>query len=1041
MKNITSISSFSEYLDLLALMKDSIIIFSIKDTAGYWLNDTIQLKLKKLGLKENLIQQFFVGYIAILKDGKVLYEKKSKNGEYEEYHTSILNHAIDVISRPYENGNKASICIDKKEYAVNERGLNIVIYSKLQNKVIDSVAFDTHVPEYYCTRIKEHYDVGVVGCWWGSNYGSCLNGYAVYKTLKSFGLSVWMINRHDLGARRDTQNYRFAKKFYPCDEVSPIIPMDKMNEINEKCDIFLAGSDQIWKYFLNRLFDMEYMLKFAGDSKKKISFGSSFGHSWDTTPKELLPQAKRLMKRFNAVSVREESGVDICRDTYGIKATTVIEPVFCLEQNQYRELANFSNIEEKEPFILTYILDPSPEKRRAIQYYSKISGMKTINVLDLDHLVYEKNRKILDLPNIMPQIAPQDFIKLYMECSFVLTDSFHGTSFAIIFNKPFLSITNYNRGAVRFNELLEKFDLMDRLVTDPKNIPESQKYFEQIDYSEINQKISDERKKSISWLKKAIETPIEELPSIMIPQKAVTSILDKKFCMGCGACVSICPKNALSLVPDEYGYYKSKIDYEKCVDCGICSKVCSAIELPKNTSFKEPKCFEFIAADDSLLEKSSSGGIFPVLANIILEHSGNVVGAAWEKDFSVKHIIVNDKKDLPKLQKSKYLQSYLGKIYKDIKLKLENNEIVLFSGCPCQVAGLKAYLGKEYENLVSIDLLCGNSPSPKFFKKYVEEAFPKGIVNYEFRDKKQGWRADTIRVIQSDGNIITRRGGSEDNYQRVYHNHTMCSTHCEKCKYQTLPRFGDITIGDFWGIGEKDTQIDTQKGVSVILCNSKKGEKLISKIPEKMIHVMKEVPLNWLGGNGYAINGSHNYCSPHRNSFYDVIRTMPFSKAVDYALKPNKGIYNDVYKISNSPLQFDSSLQRFKFDTRVWEEHTINGLTTLIVKPGMSKVGRYAVMSMGKALEQNKKYLFSISFKMKTSSHVLNLHIKDSGSNYYQVVYSYNIPDDYSEEMIKLSFEFSPKSNIFDEFMIGASQISGQNNYIAFDYINITEVE
>ena len=1020
-----------DFLDFLAETSNTVII-CLKDTAGYWLDTNIQTKLHTLGLKETLVKKLMSGYIAIIDDKKVIYERLGPDNEKISFRTQINEHLIEVVSAPFKNGNLASICIDGADYAVNDRGLNIVVFEKHSNKIVDSVAFDTHVKEFYCTRIKEHYDIGVVGCWWGTNYGSCLNGYAVYKILKSFGLKIWMINRHDFGARRDTPNVKFARKMYEDDEVSPIIHMGQMNKMNEKCDTFLAGSDQIWKYWLNRLYDLEFMLKFADDSKKKISFGSSFGHAWDSTPKEVLPETYRLMRRFDAISVRENSGVDICREVYGLKAQKVIEPVFCLSIQEYMELAQKAEIDETEPFMLTYILDPTEEIRKAILAYSELLGVKAVNVLDLDYMVYEENRKKLNLENILPQILPEDLMRLYSKCSFVLTDSFHGTAFAIIFNKPFLSVINMKRGAVRFTEMLEKFDLMNHLAQDPASIPIDSKYTEDIDYTAINKMIKDEREEAIAWLKNAIETPKWQLPSIILSD-TISNKLNRELCTGCSACVNSCPMGAISLKPDEHGYYRAVVNYEKCIGCGKCLKACPALQLPQNNNFKQPELYEFIAADENVLYASSSGGAFPLLSKEAFKRKGVVVGAAWQGDFSVAHIIIDNEKDMHKLQKSKYLQSYMGKVFQGVKEKLESGIFVLFSGCPCQVAGLKTFLGKEYENLIMVDLLCGNAPSTYFFQKYIRDDFDEALEAYEFRYKKEGWRADCATIITTASrNVIVRRGAKQDSYQRVYHNHVMCPKHCENCKYQNAPRFGDLTIGDFWGIEDKDKSINIDKGVSAVLCNNEKGKKFFECIPEEAVSVRKKVPLAWLGGNGF-VNGGHNFASPKRDAFYKAVEMMPFPKAINYALKPNKGIYPE-----RGVLNYSARAVHFSFDSSVWEEHYVNGATILITKHIQEKTGKYATMSLDRMLKKGCSYILKMRFKVKSDSDTINFHVKDSGTRIYQVIYSHKISHT-EDNWIEINREFVPDSDIYDEFMIGAAQLCGEGRFLAIDYIDIME--
>ncbi len=1043
---ISSVKQLLVYLEELKKLENCIITVCMKDTAGFWLDEEVQSGLEELGLKENLVKELMVGYIGIIENGVPIYEKKTPNSS-EEYDGEIGGHRFHIVSAPFNSGNTASVEIDGTEYAMGKRGLNFVIFDKTSSQVIDTVAFDTHVQNYACNRMKKHYDVGVLGCWFGSNYGSCLNGFAVYKVLKSLNQSVLMINKPN-AVRNDweivgTHNARFIDKFYAPDEVSPCFSSKEMTELNNYCDTFLTGSDQIWNYFINNIFDFTFMQSFVSDSKKKISFGTSFGKAVDITPKEKLPYTKKLLRRYNAVSLREESGVKICRDVYGVKAKAVVEPVFCLKKEQYEEIAETSEIKKEEPYIVTYMLDPTEEKRRAIQYYCEESGMKAYNILDGDPRVYDKNNKILDLPDTMGKIGAEDFLRLYQNASLVITDSFHGTAFAIIFNKPFISITNQKRGSVRFNELLGKFGLLERLVEDSENIPHDPKYFEAIDFEKANEIMEDERNSSIEWLKNVVETPVEKLPPILIENKSITANLDMTMCMGCGACVSSCPVSCLRLQPDADGYYRSTNDYNKCINCGVCAAVCPARKLPKNTNTKEPELIEFRASDEEVIYKSSSGGIFTVLANEAFRRNGVVVGAAWNENLDdepiVEHIMIESPEELHKLQKSKYLQSYTGDIFRNVKEKLDNGTFVLFTGTPCQVTGLKSYLRKDYDNLIAVDLLCGNAPSAGFFKKYLRDSFPEGIREYEFRYKSEKfvWDSNVVKVVKADGSEEIRKGGRDDDYQRVYHNHTMCSKHCENCRYQSVPRFGDITIGDFWGIGSKEKTLNTSKGVSAILCSNPKGKAFLDSLPKDEIEIMKKVPLNWLGKNGWAINNSHNFVSPKRNEFYKAVKTMPFSQAINYALKPNHGTYD---ADSRYPLHFKSK-KFFNFDANVWEEHIVKDCVVLTVKNGQAKPGMFAAMPLNRMLEKGKKYTLSIRFRVKTKSDWLNFHLKDSGSDIWQVIQYCKMSNYNQNDWIEITKDFVPNANFYDEFMLGASQIKGEDAYIAFDYISIKEQE
>ena len=892
--------------------------------------------------------------------------------------------------------------------------------------------------------MKKHYDICVAGFWYGFNYGSLLNGYAEYKLLKNMGKEVLMLHKPIApGApiidREITEghNVSFVNKYYDAEDISPRYTYYELKSLNEICDCFCAGSDQIWNYELS--FHENLYMPFVEDDKKLISFSTSFGHKKDKTPIECRERIKSYLERYSAISVREKFDVEILKNNYGLVGQLVFEPVFCLDKKYYEELILNSKFNEEEPYILTYILDPNEEKRNAIIYYAKQLGVKVINLLDGDTYVREKNRKILNLPNILENIEAEDFLKTFYNAKYVITDSFHGTAFSIIFNKPFLSIGNYGRGFERFIDLLSRLDLMDRLV-DPRAIPHDKKYLKPIDYTDVNEIIKRESRYTIEWLKNAVDMSKCELPELKKLDridKCVIQTCDIELCVGCGACFSSCHKNAISMEKNEFGYYKPTIDIEKCVNCGICTKVCPVVNEVVRSNSETPECYEVVAANKEILEKSSSGGAFSLLAHEVFEKGGCVFGAAWTDDFSVEHIMIDNENDMYKLRKSKYLQSYVGDTFRKVKEKLEEEKFVLFSGCPCQAAGLKQYLGsKEYDNLLIVDLLCGNAPSPDFFKKYIQDSYGNNILKYEFRDKTYGWNPVTTKVTFKDGAILLINKAYQSDYQRVYHNHTMCPYHCENCKYQNVPKIGDITIGDFWWINSNDKEVDSRQGISALLVNNEKAKDFFDNINESNFKVKKQVPFEWLKGNGFTVKGTHNFVSPKRSLFYDAIRTMPFSKAVNYALKPKYGTYRQ----NESVLCYNPKKTKFSFDENIWEEHMINGVIYLFTKSENSPCQKYARMFFNKLLVKGQKYELHIKFKINTEENCYNLHIKDSGSNYYQIIWSERVDSQNRGKWVDRTIIFVPDANIFDEFMVGAAQLVGEGSYIAFSLIDIREV-
>ena len=291
--------------------------------------------------------------------------------------------------------------------------------------------------------------------------------------------------------------------------------------------------------------------------------------------------------------------------------------------------------------------------------------------------------------------------------------------------------------------------------------------------------------------------------------------LQKEKCSGCSACYPVCPTNAITMEYDEEGFLYPIVIHKKCTNCGLCSKVCPELNFEFDNK-KTPQCYAMQAADEIRM-KSSSGGMFTILADYIFERGGFVCGAAFNKNenWKVEHIIIEKKEDLDKLRGSKYVQSDKKDIFKKIKELLGKDKYVLFSGCPCEVAGLKNFLRKDYDKLILVDLLCASTESPKIWEKYLKENFAdKEIKNITFRDKASfGWTLQ-LNVYFEDEDYY-RGSNSQNEYCRFFSSHIMSRKSCYKCSFSSLPRVGDITIGDFWNIDRYDKNLDDRKGTSL----------------------------------------------------------------------------------------------------------------------------------------------------------------------------------------------------------------------------------
>lgn len=350
------------------------------------------------------------------------------------------------------------------------------------------------------------------------------------------------------------------------------------------------------------------------------------------------------------------------------------------------------------------------------------------------------------------------------------------------------------------------------------------------------------------------------------------------FCTGCGACANACNTKALKLIKDKNGFLKPVFDKSLCVDCNRCISVCPILKK-KNISEYQPQCF-MAMADDETRKLSSNGGTFSILAREVFNRNGVVFGASWNSDFSVQHSKAENEEELSLLRKSKYLQSNIEYTFQSAKKQLDTGRYVLFSGTPCQIQGLKLFLSKEYENLITIDILCHYVPSPKVFQKYLDENFGlNNISSFTFREKEKGWNPTLIKIEKKDGSI-EYRDDTNDYLQKGFHSRLFMNEACENCKFAEFPRVGDITIGDYWG-GYNNSNYNDGKGTGEIIINSKKGFDFIDSVKEKFYR-FEEIPLETTFENRIKKNYPIHKEQEH---FLHLLKTENFNKSVERALE------------------------------------------------------------------------------------------------------------------------------------------------------------
>lgn len=304
----------------------------------------------------------------------------------------------------------------------------------------------------------------------------------------------------------------------------------------------------------------------------------------------------------------------------------------------------------------------------------------------------------------------------------------------------------------------------------------------------------------------------------------------KMDCYGCRACEDICPKNAIQMEADEQGFSYPAVDQELCVSCGLCTKACQIGKTSEVRTNAAVRCLG-VKNHDTIRLISSSGGIYTAISEYVLSAGGLCVGAAYDEEMQVTHAFAATREERDRFRGSKYVQSNMGGIYRQIQKYLSAERSVLFTGTPCQCAALKLYLKTtktDTNNLFVMDLVCHGAPSPGIWKEYVrvlEKEMGAKMVDYTFRNKEVGWRNYNIKAWFENGKTCT--GGAKGRvFAKLFSADVMLRPSCYYCPYASLTRCTDVTIGDFWGIEQIDGAFSDNKGISMLLINTRKGAAL-----------------------------------------------------------------------------------------------------------------------------------------------------------------------------------------------------------------------
>lgn len=740
--------------------------------------------------------------------------------------------------------------------------------------------------------------VGIVSCYFKNNYGSMLQAYATKRFLDNNNIPNETINidgnkdfskgkkkyylsqvfnfsfiKSKLGmikmkfdtklnkklgknvAIRNKKYKEFRKEFNLSRMSNTYDDLTKLSK--ERYSDILLGSDQLWLP-VNVVADY-YTLNWVPNDINKISFSTSFGVS--TIPNKYNNLYKQFLKRINHLSVREDTGVKLIKEIAGLDAKLVCDPTILLTREEWEEVASKERI-IKDKYILCYFLGNNIEHRKFAERLREKTGYKIVSLNHADEYVKYSDA----FCDIAPyDIGPREWINLVKNAEYVCTDSFHGTVFSLLFNKIFFNFRRYSSNSKastnsRLDSLLNIVGISnERILTGLEDVNKVLKY--RIDFNKVNKNLSEYRKESKEWLLKSITWEDDNIKHI--------SITSKEDCCGCTACANTCPKGAIIMKADEEGFLYPFIDKKKCIDCGMCKKVCPIINKQQFNDFKQ-KAFIFQNKNEEVRKDSTSGGFYSSLGEYVINKGGIVYGASFNENFEVKHTRAEKLEELHNFRKSKYVQSNLQNVFKEIKDYLKNNKLIAFSGTPCQVAGLNKYLGKQYDNLILIDFMCHSVPSPLYFEKYKKYILKKlnanEIKSINFRDKSRyGYKYSMMKVVTDKG--VYSQGIDTDPYLRAFFEDYSVRPSCYKCMFKTQRRISDITIWDCFNINEIEKKYDDDKGTTRLLVQSEKGERILKELNNIKI---KEIEVDVATKNVKEMTNSVRY-NNNRDNFFNSI--------------------------------------------------------------------------------------------------------------------------------------------------------------------------
>lgn len=694
------------------------------------------------------------------------------------------------------------------------------------------------------------------------NYGGMLQGYALHKAITDLGYSVDLVS-YDVGAnpnpvypglRQQVKQYGIFSATEKAGEkaigkcrfmISDLLEertalfnrfmedtgantevYDDADSVKlpEQYKAFISGSDQVWNP--NAVRNL-YLQTFIDDPERKISYAASIGRdSFSEREAAVLIPA---LRKFGSLSVREKTARDLLEKYLDKPVVTSLDPTMLLGSEEWDEAAAKPLVSGR--YALVYFFSDSLEVRKKAEDFCKKHGMEMVMI------PYAKQEyDLTDAAGPGRRIAkagPREFVSLISGAEFVLTDSFHGAVFSLIYRKPFAVFERNKSGHVSMNsrlyDLLELFDESRRLI-DAGSIDRLESLRE-VDGEKISAIMERERERSLDYLDNAIKGAVKACDE----KKPVTCVLsDEEKCTGCGACESVCPTGAVSMGYNRNGFAIPVIDAAKCVHCGKCLRTCPVQGKPLELNMPGA-CYGAYAVNENM--ESASGGVGGVLAKRWSQQGNTVYGSAYGENLHVSVMRADSANETEIFRGSKYVQSDMKGICREVAEDLSCGRRVLFTGTPCQIAGVRAAVRElcpeKADALYTAEIICHGTPSPGMFRSYLDwiwERYGQKAEKIRFRSREEDPDRDFMMKIGfENGNEMTQ-SGFKDPYYRLFMSAEWFRKSCYRCPFAQKERAADLTMGDFWNPERLSDRFGRGRRLSVVLVNSGKGQELLDLI-------------------------------------------------------------------------------------------------------------------------------------------------------------------------------------------------------------------